>query len=127
MNQISKEDVNKDNIVEVLEKVGFEFEESAVLPNELSDFYGVERADFVVRLDDVFYTVDVIDFPVDDRFARRLSFESDGLSNSIGLEHFHRSRIVLSTFDDENKIIEKDRGSLHMKIPVYSLNGILLD
>lgn len=127
MNQIKKEDINEENIIEVLEKAGVEFEEAEVMPNELSQNDGKrDPSDFVVKLDGVYHNVDILDQPMDHDIGFKIYSKYCCLVVNLNFNYEQTSRTVLSLCEDTKKVW-KTFGSTTVLIPIYSLKGITLD
>ena len=127
MNQIKKEDIDEENIVEVLEKVGIEFEEAEVVPNEISLCPVYDGpADFVVKLDGIYQTVEILNRPLDDDVGFKLFRHYAALEVHRDFGDDVGSWIILSLCED-SKELWKTFGCVTAKFSIISLKGITLD
>ena len=127
MSQIKKEDINEENIFEVLEKAGIEFDEAELVSNKISESEGrYGPADFVVILDGIYRPVEILDHLLDDDTGFLIYGHYCAISVHRDFSDDCGTWIVLSVCED-SKVVWKTYGSVYCRFHIRSLEAITLD
>lgn len=127
MNQIKKEDINDENILDVLKKAGVDFEEGEVVSTDFSIGGAIkEPTDFVVVLDGIYQNVKILTKPFDDEIGEKLVSNFCALYVNLNYSDNCGAGIILSLCEDSKEMC-KTYGCFKVLVKIYSLKGMSLD